>query len=109
MSENIDIETGSGNVFEDLDLPNPEEHMAKALLARAIRKEIERRGLSQRAAADLLGLKQPDVSNVVRGNLLGFSLERLADALVALGHQVEIHVTPPAEGVSEPGRLIVHA
>lgn len=100
------FEIGSGNVFADLGYPNAEEAMAKALLSRFIDKEIERRGLTQKEAAELLGCDQSDVSNVVRGRVRRFSIERLSRFLVALGHDVEIRVRP-AE--SSEGHLLVHA
>lgn len=105
MSETIPVERGSGNVFADLGLPDAEERMAKAVISRLIHKDIERRGLSQTAAADLLGCSQPDVSNIVRGNVVGFSLERLTRFLLALGHDVEITVRPA--GADDAGHLVV--
>lgn len=103
----IDIETGSGNVFADLGLPNAEERLAKALLSRLIHKDVERRGLTQAQAAELLGCAQPDVSNIVRGNVGGFSLERLTRFLMMLGHNVEIRVGPAEQ--DEMGHLLVRA
>jgi predicted XRE-type DNA-binding protein len=101
------IERGSGNVFADLELPDADERMAKAFLSRLIHEDIEHRGLNQSEAARILGCAQPDVSNVVRGNVSGFSLERLTRFLLALGHDVAITVRPA--GDAEPGRLLVHA
>lgn len=107
QSSETPIERGSGNVFADLGLPDSEERMAKALLSRLIHKDIERRGLTQTAAAELLGCAQPDVSNLVRGNVAGFSLERLTRFLLALGHDVEITVRPAED--TERGHILVHA
>ena len=95
---------GSGNVFADLDLPNPEERLAKAKLASAIQDAIEVRGLTQVQAADLMGVDQPKVSKIVRGRLSEFSTERLMSFLVRLGLDIEIIIhkeTIPAkrEGV----------
>jgi predicted XRE-type DNA-binding protein len=101
------IERGSGNVFADLGLPDAEERMAKALLSRLIHKDIERHGLTQLAAAELLGCAQPDVSNLVRGNVAGFSLERLTRFLLALGHDVEITVRPA--DTTERGHILVNS
>src|ERR671918_777707 len=90
----IQVEESSGNVFADLGLSDPEERLAKADLAIAISREIESRGLTQAEAADLLGVAQPDVSNLMRGRLSGYSIERLTRLLNALGQDVEIHVRP---------------
>ncbi len=56
------VETGSGNVFADLGLPNPEEHQVKADLASRIDDIVRHRKLTQAKAAAVMGLKQPDVS-----------------------------------------------
>ena len=104
-SENMRI--GSGNVFADLGLPQAEERLAKAELARAIGKAIEARGLTQREAAELLGVDQPKVSQVLNGRLNGFSTERLLRFLTSLGRDVEIRVKPGS--ARRKGRLRVTA
>jgi predicted XRE-type DNA-binding protein len=71
-------------VFEDMGMQDAEERLAKADLARVVRKTIRDRGLTQTEAADLLGVKQPDVSDLVRGKLARFSIERLERFLIAL-------------------------
>jgi predicted XRE-type DNA-binding protein len=75
----------SGNVFADLGLPNPEEALAKAELAQKIIVLIRKRGLTQIQAAKVLGVDQPKVSALTRGQLSGFSLERLMRFLLRLG------------------------
>jgi predicted XRE-type DNA-binding protein len=94
MQDNESVYDGSGNVFEDLGLPDADLRLAKAELARFIRKLIAARGLTQGAAAKLLGIKQPDVSDLVRGRLARFSLERLGGFLPPLGMDVTIRVEP---------------
>ena len=91
-----DYIVGSGNVFEDLGHPRPAEALAKAELARKIAALIEKRGLTQAAAAEVLKIDQPKVSALVRGGLAGFSLGRLVRFLVLLGSDVEIVVKPRA-------------
>ena len=81
----IPVTRGSGNVFADLGLPNPEERLAKAQLAYAIARVIEERGLTQRAAAALMGIDQPKVSHILRGRLADFSTDRLLGFLTGLG------------------------
>ena len=92
MSTKVDHIVGSGNVFADLDLPNPPEMLAKAELAQKINAIIARRRLTQAEAAKLLGVDQPKVSALKRGRLSGFSLERLMRFLLLLGRDVEIVV-----------------
>lgn len=88
------VTPSSGNVFADLELADADELAAKADLARAIRRLIETRGLSQREAAPLVGVSQPDLSNLYRRRLDGFSIGRLSRVLTALGQDVRIVVQP---------------
>ena len=90
--ENIEYEVGSGNVFKDLGLPNPEERLAKARLASIIYDIIEERGLTQVEAAKILGINQSKVSALVNGRLKGFSIERLFSFLRKLDRDIEIVV-----------------
>ncbi len=100
----------SRNVFADLGLPEADELLAKADLAHAIQQLIQARGLSQRAAARLVGVAQPDLSNLYRGRLDGFSIERLCRLLNALGQDVRIVVQPKPHSRSRARiRVAVHA
>jgi len=83
---------GSGNVFADLGVPNPDEALAKAELAHKITVLIRERGLTQAQAAKLLGIDQPKVSALIRGRLTGFSLERLMRFLLLFGQDIKITV-----------------
>ena len=94
----IQIEAGSGNVFEDLGLPDAGERLAKAELARVIRKIVKEKNWTQRRAAGVLGIAPPDVSDLMRGKLARFSQERLERFLNALGMDVHIRVGPRAAG-----------
>ncbi len=69
MAEKTKVEVGGGNIFADLELPNPEEHLAKAELASRIGEAIRQRRLTQAATARLLGIDQPKVSWLLRGYL----------------------------------------
>ena len=88
------FEIGNRNVFKDLGIPNAEEHLVKAQLVFKIDTIMKDRGLKQAEAADLLGIKQPDVSKMLRGEFRQFSVERLLRFLVALDQDVEIIVKP---------------
>ena len=92
------VERGSGNVFADLGLPNPDLALAKAELVQRIRALIAERKLTQTEAAELLGLDQPKVSALVRGRVEGYSIDRLFRLLNALGQRIEITVRPEATG-----------
>jgi predicted XRE-type DNA-binding protein len=101
----VEVQESSGNVFADLELPDAEKRYAKAMISRAIAKEIDARGLTQAEAAELFGTTQPKVSAVVRGQLSGFSMDRLFRFLTALGMDVRLEVQP-AETNSQ-GHLLV--
>lgn len=66
----------------------------KAKLVLKIDVLMRERGLKQVDAAALLGVKQPDISKMLRGDFRQFSVERLMRFLVALGQDVEIAVRP---------------
>jgi predicted XRE-type DNA-binding protein len=98
---------GSGNVFADLNVPNPDLALAKAELVQHIRDLIAVRGLTQSKAGELLDLDQPKVSALVRGNVSGFSIDRLFRFLNALGEQVEISVTTPRAKAQADRKIFV--
>ena len=93
MAKKIEVEISSGNVFADLGFPNPEEMLAKAGLVYKINNLIKQKNLTQVEAAELLGIDQPKISLLKKGNLAGFSLERLFRSLNILGQDVTISVT----------------
>lgn len=90
----IEVEEGSDNVFADIGLPNPEEALAKADVAREINRIVSGRRLTQLEAGKLLGIGQPRVSQLKRGRLGDFSLEKLIGFARALGNEVEIRIKP---------------
>ncbi len=90
MARTMEVEEGSGNVFADLGLPHPEERLAKAGLAFRIAGVIRARRLTQANAARILKIDQPKISRLLRGQLSGFSTERLMQFLTLLGRDVEI-------------------
>ncbi|MEX2174643.1 MAG: helix-turn-helix transcriptional regulator [Pirellulaceae bacterium] len=88
------VEQSRGNVFADLELPEPEELLARAQLVAQINSIIAQRKLTQAKAAAVLGIDQPKISALVRGKLAGFSTDRLFRFLNALGSDVEILIRP---------------
>jgi predicted XRE-type DNA-binding protein len=93
---------GGRNVFKDLGLPNADEHFVKAQLVFKIDTLIKERGLKQVEAADLFGVRQPDVSKMLGGEFRQFSVERLLRFLVALDQDVEILVKPHRDTKNAP-------
>jgi predicted XRE-type DNA-binding protein len=106
MAKAIRVEESSGNVFADIGLPNPEERLAKAALAIRIASAIRARRLTQSHAARILKIDQPKISRLLRGQLSGFSTERLMLFLTLLGRDVEI-VVKTAPRSRRQGRLRV--
>ena len=90
----IRVKEGSGNVFADLGFPSPERERLKARLTLQIYRLIKDLGLTQAKAGAILGIRQPHVSGLMRGQSGNFSVERLMDFLTALGQDVEITVRP---------------
>lgn len=88
------VEVGSGNVFADLGLPDAEEMLVKSTLVVRIDRIVRERGLTQARTARLLGIEQPDVSNLLRGRMRGFSVDRLLRFLAALDQDVQIIIKP---------------
>jgi predicted XRE-type DNA-binding protein len=103
------VHNGSGNVFADLGLPNAEEHLAKADLAHWIIKLIKSAQLSQREAAERLGVDQPKISALIRGRLQDFSIERLMRFVTALDQDVVITIRNPQDVRHPSLRVLVKA
>lgn len=102
MKKKIVYEDSSGNVFADLGIENSEEALAKSELARQIGKLIKKKKLTQKEAAEILGIDQPKISALIRGKLRSFSLERLIRFLNELGQDVSIMISP-AQSQAERG------
>jgi predicted XRE-type DNA-binding protein len=97
----VGIKQGSGNVFADLGLPNPEQELLKARLTLQIYKIVKERGLTQARAGEILGIRQPHVSALMRNRAGNFSVGRLMEFLTALGQDVEIIVKPTRRAQGE--------
>ena len=97
-----DIERGSGNVFADIGIPDAETHLIKAELVRRIELAIDAANLTQLDAAARMGLSQPDVSKLLRGQFRPMSLERLMQCIVALGQTVTIDIGAPSSKRARP-------
>ena len=90
MTKKTAVEAGSGNVFADIGLPRSEDRLAKAELAMRIAEIVRARRLTQTRAANLLRIDQPKISRLLRGQLSGFSAEKLMQFLNLLGRDIDI-------------------
>jgi predicted XRE-type DNA-binding protein len=95
----IQAQASSGNVFADLGLPIPEQELLKARLTLQIYKIVKARGLTQAQAGEILGIKQPHVSALMRNRAGNFSVGRLIEFLNRLGQDVEITVKPTRKAI----------
>ena len=90
----IEVYRGSGNVFADLELPDADTLQVKTGLVIEIRRAIRQQGLPQQAAATRMGLTQPKVSSMMRGDFSNVSERKLMECLNRLGYDIEIKVRP---------------
>lgn len=95
--DGIEVEMGSGNVFADLGLPNADKLKIKSGLVIEITKAVRKLGLTQDEAARRMGITQPKVSGMLRGDFSNLSERKLMDCLNRLGYDIEIKVKPAAE------------
>ena len=94
--EGVEVHRSSGNVFADLGLPDAEKLKIKTGLVIEIRKAMRARGLNQQEAAKRMGIPQPKVSGMMRGDFTNLSERKLMDCLNRLAYDIEITVKPAA-------------
>jgi predicted XRE-type DNA-binding protein len=103
MKKHETVRAAGANIFEDLNLPDAQELHAKAQIAYRICEILEKRKLTQKAAAAVLGIDQPKVSALLRGKLEGFSSDRLFRFLNGLDRDIEIVIKPLKKRSHTPG------
>ena len=104
MVNGVEVWSGSDNVYADLGLPDAEKLKIKTGLVIEIRRAMRRLGLKQQAAARRMGITQPKVSDMMRGDFSNLSERKLMDCLTRLGYNIEIKVKPAAKPL---GRLML--
>ena len=97
IMDGIGVEISSGNVFADLGLPDADKLKIKSGLVVEITKAVRKLGLTQDEAARRMGITQPKVSGMLRGDFTNLSERKLKDCLNRLGYDIEIKVKPAAE------------
>jgi predicted XRE-type DNA-binding protein len=100
----IEAHESSGNVFADLGLPDSEERLLKAGIVVELRRLIKERELTQVKAAKLVGVSQPDLSHLLRGDFDDYSAERLMKMLTAFEQDIEI-IMKPHRKAGQRGRV----
>ena len=105
MIRRAKIETGSGNIFADLGLPDAAAQFLKAQIVSEIHRFANARKLTQAQAGALMGISQPEVSRLFKGNFREYSVDRLMGFLTAFDRDVEI-VVRPHKKARKGGRII---
>lgn len=105
LIDGVEVHHGSGNVFADLGLPDAEKLKIKTGLVIEIRKAMRNLGLTQQEAAKRMGITQPKVSDMLRGDFTNLSERKLMDCLTRFGYDVEIKVRPAK---TEIGHLMLN-
>ena len=98
---------GTGNVYADLAIPDAGAMLVKAHLATAIADSIAARKLTQQQAAEILGIAQSKLSNLLHGRFRGISEAKMMDCLVRLGRDVRIIIGQERPRRTKPGKLEV--
>ena len=98
---------GSGNVYEDLDMENAAEMLVKAQFASTIQDILDSRGLTQTQAAELMGLPQPKLSRLLKGQFRGVSEFKMMDCIARLGRDIQIVIKDGQPDVAATGRIAV--
>ena len=106
MIDGVEIEMSSGNVFADLGLPDADKLKIKSGLVIEITKAVRNLGLSQEEAGRRMGLPQPELSGLFRGDFSNVSERKLMNCLNRLGYDIEIKVKPSTKPV---GHLLLDA
>lgn len=97
----ITVEMGSGNVFADLGIRDARKLKIKSGLVIQIIRAVRRLGLSQDVAGQRMGLPQPKVSGLFRGDFANVSERKLMDCLIRLGYDIEIKIKPATKRVGQ--------
>ena len=99
LIKGIEVTRSSSNVYADLGLPDAEKLKIKSGLVIEIRKAMVGLGLTQHEAAKRMGITQPKVSDMMRGDFSNLSERKLMDCLNRLGYDIEIKVKPASKSV----------
>lgn len=104
MRRKAKVEMGGVNIFADLGLPDAETHFLKAQIVSEIYRLTHARKLTQAQAGKRMGISQPEVSRLFKGNFREYSIERLMGFLTAFDRDVEI-VVRPQKKAGKGGRI----
>ena len=106
MTEELVFEQSSGNVFADLDLEDAEEHFTRGKIGIQVLRLLKQRSLKQREISQLLGIPQPEVSYLMRGEFQRFSEGKLLTFLKRLDTEISLHLRPRHVGTQAPETVV---
>jgi predicted XRE-type DNA-binding protein len=106
-SKRVEVHESIGNIFADLNLPDADHHFLKAEIVAELYRLINERKLTQAKAGSIMGVSQPEVSRLFKGNFREYSIERLMTFLTAFDRDVEIVSRPRPKRTrkSKAGRI----
>ncbi len=104
MVRKVKVDAGSGNIFADLGLPDANIHFLKAQIVSEIYRLTNERKLTQARAGKLMGITQPEVSRMFKGQFREYSVDRLMGFLTGFDRDVEI-VVRPHKKAGKAGRI----
>jgi predicted XRE-type DNA-binding protein len=103
-SDDFELIRGSGNVFADLGMKNPEQRQLRAILAAEIGKTLAADKLTVRAAEKITGVAAADFSRIRQAKLKGFTIDRLMTILDRLNRDVQVSVSVLPREAGRPGQ-----
>lgn len=103
----IEFELSSGNIFADLGFKDAEELYARGLIGCHVVKLLNEKNMKQRELAELLTIKQAEISHLLNGHFDRFTTGKLLDFLRRLEHKVTIQISP--HKVGEPYQEVAFA
>lgn len=90
----IEIEKGSGNVYEDLGFPDSEEMLLKAQLVSSIHDLITSKSITRMQASEIIDMPQPALSRMLKGQFRDVSVSKMLEAISRLGRDIQIVIGP---------------
>ncbi|MEH2192965.1 MAG: XRE family transcriptional regulator [Nostoc sp.] len=97
MTQETVFEESSGNVFTDLGLSNADELFTRGKIGIQVLRLLSQRNLKQREISELLGIPQPEVSHLMKGEFQRFSEGKLLIFLKRLDTEITLHLRPRHE------------
>ncbi|MEH2199681.1 helix-turn-helix domain-containing protein [Nostoc sp.] len=97
MTQETVFEESSGNVFTDLGLSNADELFTRGKIGIHVLRLLSQRNLKQREISELLGIPQPEVSHLMKGEFQRFSEGKLLIFLKRLDTEITLHLRPRHE------------